>query len=109
MQENTAVQFRTWGRDNIAYGPVELPGLVNWIREGRVRPDSWVFRDDKLEWVRAQSISEVKLFFKGKPAGDAASQPAEGITPGSLRRIKVLADVEERLLGSLLQYLVRLR
>ncbi len=106
MQENTAVQFRTWGHDHIAYGPVELPALVTWIREGRVQPNSWIFRDDKYEWVRARDMSELKLFFKSKPTpGAAGVKPAEGITPGSLRRIKVLADIEEPQLASLLQYL----
>jgi hypothetical protein len=106
MQENTAVQFRTWGLDNIAYGPVELPALVNWIREGRVLPNSWVFRDDKSEWVRASEMSELKLFFKTKTTpGSGGAGAAAGITPASLRRVKVLADMEERQLASLLQYL----
>ena len=106
MQENTAVLFRTWGSDNIAYGPVELPALVTWVREGRVLPNSWVFRDDQSEWVRATEMSELKLFFRTKTApGSAGATAAGGITPGSLRRIKVLADMEERQLASLLQYL----
>ncbi len=105
MQDNTAVLFRTWGSDNIAYGPVELPGLVEWIRAGRVLPNSWIFRDDKAEWVRAQDVSELKLFFKTKPVPGSAASKAQAITPGSLRRIKVLADMEERQLASLLQYL----
>jgi hypothetical protein len=106
MQENTAVLFRTWGLDNIAYGPVELPTLVNWVREGRVLPNSWVYRDDTTEWARASDLSELKLFFKTRPAPGSAGATAGGaITPGSLRRIKVLADMEERQLTSLLQYL----
>lgn len=106
MQENTAVQFRTWGSDNIAYGPVELPALIGWIRQGRVLPTSWIFRDDKCEWVHAQDMSELALFFKIKPApGSADTNAAGAITPGSLRRIKVLAEMEEQQLASLLQYL----
>ena len=103
MQENTPVLFRTWGLDNIAYGPVELPALVTWVRDGRVLPNSWIFRDDKAEWVRAAEVSELKLFFKTKTSPGAAA--ASAISPGSLRRIKVLAEMEERQLASLLQYL----
>jgi hypothetical protein len=106
MQDNAAVQFRLWGFDNIAYGPVELPTLVTWVREGRVLPTSWVFRNDKAEWVRAAEMSELKLFFKTKPApGSGGATAAGAITPGSLRRIKILADMEEPQLASLLQYL----
>jgi CRP-like cAMP-binding protein len=106
MQENAAVLFHAWGLDRIAYGPVELPALVKWVREGRVLSDSWIFRDDKSEWVRAAAMGELKLFFATKTVpGSAGATTAEAITPGSLRRIKVLADMEERQLASLLQYL----
>lgn len=106
MQENTAVLFRAWGLDQIAYGPVELPTLVNWVRDGRVQPDSWVFRDDRSEWVRASELSELKLFFKSRTGpGSAGNASAGTVSPGSLRRIKVLAEMEEPQLASLLQYL----
>jgi hypothetical protein len=106
MQDNDAVLFRAWGLDNIAYGPVELPALIDWVRQGRVLSNSWIFRDDKSEWVRASEMSELKLFFKNKAArGPGAAAGGEAITPGSLRRIKILADIEERQLASLLQYL----
>ncbi len=106
MQENPSVYFRVWGNDCIAYGPVELPALVNWVREGRVLPDSWVFREDGSDWVRASALPELQVLFKAKVTPSlAASTEATGIHPGSLRRIKMLADVEQRLLASLLPYL----
>jgi CRP-like cAMP-binding protein len=106
MEANTAVLFYVWGLDSIAYGPVELPLLVSWVRDGRVLSNSWVYRDDQSAWVRAGELSELKLFFASKPAGGAAGEAgAAGITPGSLRRIKILAEMEERQLASLLQYL----
>ncbi len=105
MQENTAVMFRVWGLDQIAYGPVDLPTLIAWIRDDRVQSDSWLFRDDRSEWARASEMHELKLFFKGKAAPGPAGPAPDAITPGSLRRIKLLADMEERQLASLLQYL----
>lgn len=105
MEANPAVYFRTWGTDNIAYGPVELPGLVDWIRQGRVLKDTWVFREDKGEWVRASDMGELKILFKSKTAGAGQAAPAHGITPGSLRRIKIFADMDERQLASFLQYM----
>jgi CRP-like cAMP-binding protein len=86
MDDNTSVYYRAWGADNIAYGPVELPGLV--------------------AWSRASDLTELKVLFKSKlPPGAAASAEAHGVQPGSLRRIKMLADVDEKLLASLLTYL----
>lgn len=105
-KENPSIYFRAWGNDNIAYGPVELPGLVNWVREGRVVPNTWVFHEDKGEWYRASELAELKLILKSKDGvGGRAAAAAGGITPGSLRRIKILADMDEKLLASLLQYL----
>jgi hypothetical protein len=106
MQENSAVYFHTWGVDNIAYGPVELPAPVNCIHEDRVLPDTWVFREDRGEWTRAAEMAELKALFESKTAVGAHSSAAvHGITPGSLRRMKVFADMNERQLASFLQYL----
>jgi CRP/FNR family cyclic AMP-dependent transcriptional regulator len=106
METNASVNYRAWGADNIAYGPVELPGLVAWIKQGKVTASSWVFKEKDGAWSRASDLSELKVLFKSKlPPNVAASAESLGIQPGSLRRIKMLADVEERLLASLLPYL----
>ncbi len=106
METETSVNYRAWGADNIAYGPVELPGLVTWIKQGKVTANTWVFREKDTTWSRASDLTELKVLFKSKlPPSAAASADKLGIQPGSLRRIKMLADVEERLLASLLPYL----
>ena len=106
MESSTSFSYRAWGADNIAYGPVELPALVTWVKQGKVAAASWVFREKDGAWLRAADLPELKVFFKSKLApAVAASADALGIQPGSLRRIKMLADVEERLLASLLPYL----
>ena len=106
METETSVNYRVWGADNIAYGPVELPGLVTWIKQGKVTANSWVFKEKDAAWSRASELPELKILFKSKlPPGAAASAQSLGIQPGSLRRIKMLADVDEPLLASLLPYL----
>ena len=106
METDSCVYYRAWGADNIAYGPVELPGLVTWIKQGKVTANSWVFKEKDGAWSRASDLTELKVLFKSKlPPGTAPSAGAQGIQPGSLRRIKMLADVDERLLASLLSYL----
>ena len=106
MQDNPAVYFRTWGSDNISYGPLELPALVNWVRAGRVSRNTWVFSESSGEWSRAGEMTELKVLFKSKTGGSAQASPAtHGITPESLRRIKILVDMDERQLASFLQYM----
>ena len=97
--------YLAWGSDNIAYGPVELPTLVNWIKLGRVPADSWVYKEKDSAWSRAGDIGELKILFKSKDTSGTASPGANAVNPGSLRRIKMLAHVDDRLLASLLSYL----
>jgi CRP/FNR family transcriptional regulator, cyclic AMP receptor protein len=106
METSDSVNYQAWGVDKIAYGPVELPTLVDWIQQGRITAKSWVFKDADDSWSRASDRPELKLLFKSElpvPAAGTAGEPE--IQPNSLRRIKLMADVEERLLASLLPYL----
>jgi CRP-like cAMP-binding protein len=106
METENANNYLAWGADNIAYGPVELPALVTWIKQGKVGSTTWVYKAQDRAWSRAADLSELKILFKSKlPPAAAAAADAMGVQPGSLRRIKMLADVEERLLASLLPYL----
>jgi CRP-like cAMP-binding protein len=95
--------FIVWGSDQIAYGPVELPMLVSWIKMGRVWDETWLFKRKDSAWVRAADLPELKMFFDSKPS--AAPSATAAIQPASLRRIKMLAALDETLLASLLNYL----
>lgn len=105
-QNDEAPTYRVWGADCIAYGPVELPTLVTWIKEGRVLADTWLFLDQVMSWLRAAEVLELRMFFHDRSA--SAAPPAgqtQRVSAGSLRRIKILADMEERALESLLRYM----
>lgn len=105
--EQAAPMYRYWGPDAIAYGPVELPGLVTWIKQGRVKADTWVYLDADRRWVRASEITELKMFFK--PKGGATEQGPSGaagqIKAGNLRRIKLFSSMDHQQLESLLHYM----
>jgi CRP-like cAMP-binding protein len=106
METVKSFNFRIWGSDNIAYGPVELPGLVTWIKQGKVKANTWVFKEADGLWCHASDLPELQLLFKSKlPPSSAPSGEVQGVKPGSLRRIKMLADIDEQLLASILPYL----
>lgn len=106
METDTSVSYRVWGADNIAYGPVELPALVTWIKQGRVTATAWVYKEMDGTWSRASDLPELKILFKTElPPGAAGSSDEIGIQAASLHRIKMLADVDVGLLGSLMPYL----
>ena len=94
--------FFIWGIDDSPYGPVELPTLVNWIKDERVLEDTWVFTRRDSQWQRAADITELKMFF-GKKFDRSENKAV--ITPGSLRRIKILADLNDAQLSHLSDFL----
>lgn len=100
-------RYRVWGDDNIGYGPVELTGLVDWIKESRVHSANWIFLEPARVWRKAADIPELQMFFAQTP-GSASQQPtiaSLGLKPNSLRRIKIFASMPEQHLGSFLNYM----
>jgi hypothetical protein len=96
--------------DNVVYGPVELPVLVEWIKDERVTADTWVFCENTGGWHKAAEVPELQMFFRKRAANqesDAGGQPfsplGPGVKPGTLRRVKILADMTEQQLGRFAQ------
>ncbi|HWF17917.1 MAG TPA: cyclic nucleotide-binding domain-containing protein [Verrucomicrobiae bacterium] len=88
--------FFIWGVDQSAYGPVELPTLVNWIRDDRVVADTWIFAQQSAHWQPAAKIPELQMFFHGRSSRGASSSlnsfPGH-VRPSALRRVKILANL----------------
>jgi hypothetical protein len=102
MAQETLNDYFIWGIDDSPYGPVELPTLVNWIKDERVLANTWVYSRRDSNWIRAADITELKMFF-GKKFDRSAD--ASGITPGALRRIKILADLNDAQLSHLSDFM----
>lgn len=105
--QQAAPTYRYWGPDSIAYGPVELPAFVTWIKQGRVKADTWVYLDASQTWTRASAIGELKMFFGNRPppAKEGQAGAAGQIKTENLRRIKLFANMDHAQLDSLLNYL----
>lgn len=90
------------------YGPVELPGLVAWVKEERVLADTWVYGAEMRNWTKASLIPELKMFFKPKSSTlenlDQNGNSSTALTNGTLRRIKIFADMDEAQLDTLNTY-----
>ena len=94
-----------WGVDDSPYGPVELPVLIDWIADERVVPETWVFARGAGNWQRAAEIPELKSHFGLKLTAVTGASSRVGIKPGSLRRIKILADLKDAQLAHLAEYM----
>ncbi len=106
---NETVGYRIWGVDNVVYGPVDLPILGDWIHDERVTPDTWIFSERGDAWQKAGSTPELKIFFSRRSASGAvdttltASPLVPGVKPGALRRVKILAEMNDQQLGRFAQ------
>jgi CRP-like cAMP-binding protein len=97
--------FFIWGIDDAPYGPVELAVLADWIKDARVLPDTWVFARRTGAWQQAANLPELKTFFDQQTGVVPGATSRVGLTPGSLRRIKILADLNDAQLEHLLDFM----
>ena len=77
-----AVGYKIWGADDVVYGPVELPTMVDWIQDERVTADTWVYVEQSDAWHKAPQVPELALFFRSRSGSvkGPASSSSRGIT-----------------------------
>jgi len=98
MASSSNTDFIVWGVDQTAYGPVELPTLVSWIKDERVTADTWVFAARTASWQKAPQIPELQMFFRSKTNGTGAAAAIEsvrGVDARALRRVKILGGMSD--------------
>ena len=112
-------RFVIWGIDRAAYGPVELPMLVDWIKDERVTADTWLFVEREEAWQKAAQIPELQMFFRSKGATPSfAAKAGPGVShttaivavrPGVLRRVKIFSEFKDADLERFVQFMEVLR
>lgn len=95
--ESAETGYKVWAADDVVYGPVDIPTLVDWVRDERVVAATWIFAVGPGRWILASDIPELRpLLFTEDPAhshATVAGNPA--LKPTILRRIRVLAELSE--------------
>ena len=111
QKTETTLLYRVWGADKVAYGPLELPTLVQWIEGRRLTAETWVLSEAVNQWQRAADLPELKPCFAAKAAAAAPPSPGlgAGFNPGTLRQTKLFAGLQEPQLASLVHYLEAIR
>lgn len=94
-----------WGIDDSPYGPVALSVLIGWISDERVLADTWVFARHDGNWRHAAEIPELQEYFSQTNTPDSAAASGVGMAPGSLRRIKILAQLNDAQLDHLSRFM----
>lgn len=102
------VGYKIWAVDDVVYGPVDMPTLVEWIKDERVVADTWVFVIHEGKWVKAGQMPEMRTVFNAVLPGSIPNAPAPliaGIKPGALRRVKILGEMSDQQLGRFAQFM----
>jgi CRP-like cAMP-binding protein len=100
--------FKVLSSDNLIYGPIDLATLVQWVRERRVRRESWVYWETAKNWVAAGAITALQPEFDALPAVAEAEPSAEvalpAITVDELRGFERFAPYSNEDLALLLTF-----
>jgi CRP/FNR family cyclic AMP-dependent transcriptional regulator len=95
--------YKIWAVDGVVYGPVELKTLVEWAKDERVISDTWVYCEASDSWQKASELKELQAHLAQTPP--PAPQPIMELKVGSLRRVKVLADLSDQQLERFAQFM----
>ena len=76
------ITYKIIAADGNEYGPVNLEQLQGWIKEGRIAPDTQLFRSDINEWRAASSFAEFSLLTASGSPAPALPSSASAL-PGS--------------------------
>jgi hypothetical protein len=100
QSDQTAPGYKMWAVDGVVYGPVELPTLVCWVKEERVIAETWIYVEQSDAWLKASEVPELKMFFRARATGGGATSAptgfATGVKTGPLRRVKILAELNDQ-------------
>ena len=101
--------YKIWAVDDVVYGPVDMPTLVDWVKEERVVADTWIYDMQKGAWDKAGQMAELRTIFgrlEGAAGGPKQHTPlVAGIKPGMLRRVKILGEMSDQEIGRFAQFM----
>jgi uncharacterized membrane protein len=77
-------QYFVVAADGTEYGPTELPGLTDWVREGRILAQTLIRKNTDAP-IAAASLPELAALFATPPAQIVSPFPTTVAVPGEFR------------------------
>lgn len=98
--------FKVLALDDVCYGPVDLQQLIDWARDERLMAETWVLCVGTQRWQKAAHMPQLRELFSTLEPPDVAlsiqdAGPGTPVRPGILRRVRVLADLNDEQLTEL--------
>lgn len=106
MASDPADSFWVWGVDNASYGPVELPTLSQWVLNGLVVPETYIFVGETREWTRAKELPVLSRLLARASGNGSAVAPPPGVSASvnALGRMRLFADLSPQELAEISYY-----
>jgi len=84
--------------------PVPLDVLLAWIADERMAAKTWIYKRPPTAGKRGRTYRNSTAFCRGNGLAAVAAVPIAG-APGSLQRVKILADLNDAQLAHLAEFL----
>ncbi len=106
MPTDPADSYWVWGIDNAAYGPIELPTLHQWILNGLVIAESYVFAGESGQWLKAKELPILAPILARASKQSTNPAPATGVSASvnTLGRMRLFADLNPSELADISAY-----
>ncbi|MDD2708630.1 MAG: cyclic nucleotide-binding domain-containing protein [Verrucomicrobiae bacterium] len=97
-----SLHYYVFAADRQVYGPANLSLLQDWIAQGLIDGESWVYDEGNDVWRRVKSIKELRSSLQSPIA---LKEDESDVSPAHLRRIRLFSDMDDHQLKEILSYL----
>src|SRR6266852_1594375 len=106
-QEFEQDSFMVWASDHMVYGPVDLSVLIQWVKEGRVFPKTWVLAKNQNRWCHAEMVEPLGPFFLHDSAAkivSSGSRAGTGVLAEELRQFSAFSGLTNQQLEQFIEF-----
>ena len=99
--------YKVLASDNVVYGPIDMPTLIQWAEDRRIQPETWIMKLMEDTWVPAGLISDLRPYFAkaaGQAQASAAIKATGEVQPEELRQFELFAGISNEELAEFLSF-----
>src|SRR5882724_3962825 len=101
------ITYKVLANDNVVYGPIDMPTLIQWTADERILPETWIMRVIDNAWVPAGLMSELCPYFAEAEAQTKALPVLKAtgeVQPEELRQFDLFVGVSNEQLIQFLEF-----
>jgi CRP-like cAMP-binding protein len=108
MSDSKEERYFVFAEDRQTYGPADTDLLKQWVRDGLISPQSWIYQQHADAWSRAGGLPALQGILvsheettpaSSAPTASDGAAPAPVIKGSQLRRIRLFAEMTDEQAG----------